>query len=471
MGVAFVLHRYLQPERTMSHIRTFLPLIFLCFTQAAFAQHTKEFYDGLWAAPGSEARKQSGKLLASWLPEIFALPAKSQYPGDKRDRDITEKVMRLSAEYLQADKTCDASQKIRLYRGLSTFQLARQDGKALTTWSSRTYLAAMGNQPIPASELKNHNPDPLADLRLKIMTQQTCLNCFKDGSWSEIIRWHSGTGSGTSPIMSTSLEWSVARRFSNPYMLVLDVCPERAIAVYNVVDNQATFPEAEVYLPLFALPEEITAVVELPEDDPFYKLPAEYASAPNAVTKGMRRLFFSQDLPFDVQYLVEIAPLIAMTDAGIPSQEEYYNNFHPEVFYNLILARDEKAEPLSTWRDRVVKAALATTVNPAVCNYSYDTFRHSDVYKSGSKPASTFRFPRQQRVRNAKFNLEEYRQVAVWQREWVDMHPGMDSSHKDFAEYNNKLQTYIGYFRAFENYHFVKADLYKGYQEKCRTIR
>jgi hypothetical protein len=431
----------------------------------------KQLYAGLLAMPGSAERKQSGEILQQWLDEVStrSAPDKTCPSEDIRQHQITKKILQGTIDYLKAPKSCAPEHKVRLYRGLGKNQFFTENGRTLVPWSPLTYLATMKDQKIPAAASKDHRSNPLDDLTYKTVTQKYCLNCVKNMFWDNIIASHSGAGSASSPALSTSLEAGEAKTFASPYLMVLDVCVERALALYNVNDgNSATFSEAEVYLPFFALPEEVTAIVKVPEDDPFYKLDAKYTTGTNELTKSLRKYFFGKDLPFDVQYLTKIAPQIQVTDNGKPAQEAYFNNYHPEVLYNLILDRDSHGKPIEDWRKQVVKTVTKIRPSNETCNYAMNQFKKSDVFKMGTQPKHTFTLP-DGKVSNAKFDLNEYRKLRQRQWKWVNSFEGVNSDDPRMEKMLRGQQQFREYFDTFENYHIVQDKIYENYLFQCQS--
>lgn len=371
----------------------------------------------------------------------------------------------LSIDYLKENKTCPADQKIRLYRGIGEQQIVQRGSKALVPWSILTYKAAVENQPIPAGKKAEHSEDVFIDLTQKTVTDKVT-NVPKGFRWNEVAWSHSGKGSKGSAIISTSMEWSVSKRFAKPYLLVMDICPERALALFNS-ETIGTFPEAEVYVPLFVLPEEIVKIVNVPDMDPFYKLPADLSTPPNQVTQALRRNFFSKDLPFDVQFLTRIAIKTPVSDAGVPSQKAYFDNYHPQRFYSVIMAR-EQSRGMADWRRLALAEVLKSEASDDTCRYALDTFERSDVLENGQNPKRSYTFPMNRSVARAQFNLAEYRQVSGWHREWVARYKDIDSNHPKFQEYWDGVAPFSEYFDNFENFHIVNDKLTIGYLEGCR---
>ena len=113
--------------------------------------------------------------------------------------------------------------------------------------------------------------------------------------------------SKSSPFHSTTLLESIAVRFagagkSKVRYIALDICPQRAFPVSNS-SALITFNEAEVYVPLFLLPEEIVGVVDCSasQDASSCRVVAGNVTpaAKGSGTSAFRACYFNYDTPYE----------------------------------------------------------------------------------------------------------------------------------------------------------------------------
>lgn len=431
-------------------------------------EQSKEFYNGLWSPPGSINRINSAKFLQNWLDHVTmnTLPKVPHDSGSQKQFQITKNIFQMTADYLKSDKTCAPEEKVRLYRGVAKNQLYQDQQKNwLSTWSSWNYNFVMNGQAIPAEKMETHRADPISDLQFKTVDQKTCTNCTKNFIWNEITNWHAETGSDTSPLLSTSLEWSIAKKFANPYLIVMDVCIDRAAAVFNGTQNFAKFHELEVYLPLMALPEEIVSVIEIPPADPFFKPEEKWTTPPNDLTRSMRKLFLGKDLPFDTQYLTKVAPML---DYNKPWHEEYKKNFQSYDLYSQIADRYSGKNDIAQWRKSIMQKISQVNGSETICRYAYDKYTKSKIYKLGAKPVRDFTLPQLKKIENAKFDTAEYQTVYAWSQDWNKEFSNITGSNPDLEKFQKGKVKYSKYFNEFEIYHIYKQGLFKTYLANCK---
>lgn len=434
-----------------------------------------DLYSGLWAEYGSNERRYAGELMQRWLDQAVEAAPKPDAEMSElektsllKDIQLTRNVMQMTIDYMKSSQMCPAAQKVRLFRGMRDDQLLKRNGKSLSVWSTYTYRFIVEGKAIPANRQEFNKEDPFEDLNYKTLKNKYSFgdNTQVDFRWPNLTEAHSGVESNVSSLISTSLEASISQDFARPKLVVLDVCPERAYAIYSA--GAATFPEAEVYLPLFVFPEEVVAVVDVPVNNPFYKVDPKLSLPPNKITRALRRSFFGNDLPYDVQYVTNISGFVTQSDTGTPDIYPYLGGSHLAEIYQLIHDRYKNNIQLQTWRDQTVAQITSFKPNPETCQYAYDSFVKSETFKMGSQPQLSYTFLENQKIKMAKFDLAEYQKAKAWEAEiMAKINQGVAEADVDKIQeaYDNSQI----YFDNFSMYHFVNDKLYVGYLEKCKN--
>jgi hypothetical protein len=443
----------------------------------ASAQNSEgvRFYSGLWSSPGSPERKASGQMLQEWLDQTAtsaSVLAEANSSADaRRSYIISKNVLQMSVDYLKADTTCTSDQKVRLYRGVGPYGIVKQNSSWLATWSSWTYHSVVSGQPIPSEKNLSFSTDPFVDLTYKVSTQSLGASRTKNLNWDRMVYAHSGTGSETSPLLSTSLDWTVARRFAAPNLIVMDVCVERAMALfYMQAAGQATFSEAEICLPLFILPEEVVAVIPVPNERLFFQLDQKWSKPPNALTSGARRAFFNKDLPFDVEYLTQISTRIL---SGMnPSQAEFHAQFVKSefnIFYENILNRYEQpGQTVTDWRAMISEKIKQIKGSFATCKYAFNKYINSDVFRLGEKPPSSFVFPNGVKLTSPQFTIAELKKVNSEEEKFESTFTkALLNTDPKFNIRMDGLAKYTNYREALESVLIFKRKLFSGYLKDC----
>ncbi len=395
------------------------------------ANASKEFFSGIAAPSGSSQRKASGAMLKRWLAdntptnkeasEIAEKLAKKGSETPQREKEvqsaylrqmlITKSFLSLTADHMMGT-TCDASQKVRLYRGIGKYQLRELNAAKFSTWSTWNAAALLDGQPIPAD-----NPtkaDAFADLQFKLKDQVVYGEPVQL-MFDSLALNHSGSGSESSALISTSISWKVASAFSNPQMLVLDVCPERLIVA---APDLPTFPELEVYLPLVIFPEEITQIIEV--NGPPETFSYSEASR-NATTTAFRQIFLNRDLPFDESFVVSVAlrmPNYGSANGSAQNVSDYFSRQSAlrEKTYDALSGLSESGVSLADARTKLLGAYLGIQGDSKLCQTTRDSYIEW-AKQDKVRTQTEFLFGSGRNISKAVFSITESAQVHDWRAE------------------------------------------------------
>lgn len=270
-------------------------------TTTAETYTLRDFLSGLNALPGSAERTRAGRELSAWLGE----------PDDP----TTRAAIGLTLDYLQNAATCTNNDRVRLYRGIGGAPLIRPARAQLGVSLLGDWERAISSDLRAAGLAFPRSTDNGALIFANLGRTNRAefgsygLPDLLDDTWADLTSAHS-LSAGRSALISTTLQQDLARELAGSgnglrRYLVLDVCPERALPITGSLELKS-FDSAEVYVPLFILPEEITALVEVartPHGQITERViagdPAALRAEQSQATRSFRSCYFNFDLPLE----------------------------------------------------------------------------------------------------------------------------------------------------------------------------
>jgi hypothetical protein len=326
-----------------------------------------EFLKGLMAPVASAERKKAGQILKARINTTYSEEFVQSSPEMKEDRLRAKGIFQLTADYLIADQTCEASKKVRLYRGIGTQPVIRPAGSnsGLQVFGeiNKQIYSSFPNLP-QGADIGVMAYDQMDNLRVDLNAIDWNLLfgigrkplVYDDeeiqGRWTHLASAHT-TDSKGSPLISTSLLSTVGDQYGPP-VLVLDMCPERIFPAMMIFDVFGTFWESELYVPFFILPEEVVRIEGLPcfferQRNPSHVCPDIVDRDPvGERTRNFRKIFLNFGYRFERIFMSELISFEDSPSAGRELRKPYAKN--KDEFYETL---DQSNYALDQWRSSI----------------------------------------------------------------------------------------------------------------------
>jgi hypothetical protein len=384
----------------------------------------RAFLLGTTGQPGSAARAEASRMLKR---EIEAAFAKADLKRDA-EQARAKRIYLLAAESLASASSCAPAERVRVYRGFGEQPLVRAPGTAQGAAHFNAINGAVvealqargllddhrlpkgerdagelmfgelgGSTPLPWSPLPT-----FADGKRRAVEWREILGFGRtgvevpdaQGRWNQIAMVHSALAPA-SPLLSVSLDPSVAEAFG-PAVLVLDVCPERLFPAILSARGKLTFSETEMYLPLFALPEEVVRLEGVACRDllrtqkdggPGCRRGRFGLSDPDrasARTETFRRIFLNYGHPFEKEF-AHAATLYGNGADDYVSWPYSHYKANVDQFYKALSASDGT---LAGWRKAVLAFKPSESCETALALLENSEYVETDMRALGESVES-----------------------------------------------------------------------------------